>query len=183
MKDQFYFHNLRFSVSKTHFDSSCIGARIFLKEGQPMLPHFNRVIYTLGGKITPHRVKLCRLFLKKLNLLHTHGGIPMVVKYLKVASVIIQQVSGGHKLDCLNNLGVRISRSKSGLPRFIPVDQRKLILSGDKQVIRFWLTLISVFRDLHFFGELKLQTITAPSTASSDAFEIKSLLKPFSYLL
>jgi len=170
-------------VSKTRFDATWIGARAFVKDGLPMLPHLNKVIYALGGKVTPNWVRLCVLYLKKLNQLNKHGGIPMVVKYLKVASVIIQQVSGGHKLHCLNDLGIRISRSKSGLPRFIPADQRKLIMKGNKRVIKFWLTLISIFRDLHYFGELKLKTITSPSSASSDAYEIKSHIKSFTYLL
>jgi len=178
-----YFHNLRFSVSKTRFDSSKVSAMVFLKEGRLMLPHFSKVIYALGGSISPNWFRLCALYLKKLNLLKKHGGVPMVVKYLKVSSVIIQQVSGGYKLPCLNGLGMRISRSKSGLPRFIPAYQRKLIMQGNRRIIRFWLTLISVFRDLHYLGELKLNTITNKSTASTDAFEIKSHIKSFTYLL
>lgn len=148
-----------------------------------MLGHLVRSVYALGGTITPNWVRLCSLYLRKLNLLHKHGGLPMVVKYLKVASVIVQQVCGGHKLSCLNGLGMRISRSKSGLPRFIPAYQRKLIRRGESRVIKFWLTLISIFRDLHFIGELKLTTITNPSTASTDSQEIGKLVKPFTYLL
>lgn len=178
-----YFHNLRFSVSKTRFDYSQISAMAFLKGGRPMLGHLVRSVYALGGTITPNWVRLCTLYLRKLNLLYKHGGLPMVVKYLKVASVIIQQVCGGQKLSCLNGLGMRISRSKSGLPRFIPAYQRKLIKRGEFRVIKFWLTLISIFRDLHFLGELKLKTIIDPSTASSDSQEIKKFIKPFTYLL
>jgi len=177
-----YFHNLKFSVSKTRFDSSRISDNTFVKRGRPMLKHLLGSVYALGGSMSPNWVRLCCLYLKKLNLLHKHGGLPMVVKYLKVASVIIQQVCGGYKLPCLNGLGMRISRSKSGLPRFIPAYQRRLIMKGNQRAIRFWLTLISIFRDLHFLGELKLGTITNPSTASTDCKEIGSHVKFFTDL-
>lgn len=103
----------------------------------------------------------------------------MVVKYLKVMSVVIQQVSAGYKISDLTPLGMRISRDKSGLPRIIPSYQRKLMRSGDKQVIKFWLTMASIYRDLNFNGKLKLTTITSPGPDPSTYSPIFNFIRPF----
>jgi hypothetical protein len=171
--------HLRFTISKSRFDSSNINDMIFRNEGRPMVRHLLSVVPLLGGVLSRNWAKTCLRFLKQLNQLHKHNGLPGVVKYLKVATVCTQQVVSGYTIPDLNPLGMRISRSKTGLPRIIPADHRKKIMSGDKMVLRFWLTVFSLYRDLHFIGELKLKTITAPSTASSRAHEVGKSLKSF----
>lgn len=105
-----------------------------------------------------------------------------MVKHLKVASVILQQVIAGNKIPDLTSLGPRISRTKSGLPRFIPSYQRKLIREGNPMVIRYWASVFSIYRDLHYTGALKLKTITDSSSATSSAFEVKKFISSFTTL-
>jgi hypothetical protein len=171
-----------FRISKVQFNSSKIGAMAFVKRGRLLVPHLLRYWYIVGGSLTPNRVRIAYAYLNHLNFLQKHGGLPMVVKYLKVASVLLQQVVSGHVLKDLTPLGMRISRDKSGLPRFLPVSQRELIRRGDKRVLKFWLTMVSIYRDLHFSGELKLASITKPSTAKSNSFSIIKHVKSFSDL-
>lgn len=177
-----YFHNLRFSISKSRFDISKLYAMAFVKEGRPMVKHLSRVVYLLGGSITPNWVRLTKIFLKKVNHLKRKGGIPMVVKYLKVSSILIQQVCAGYVLPDITPLGVRISRSKSGLPRFIPAYQRKLIMRQNHLVIKFWLTLCSLYRDLSYPGKLSFKTITNDSTAYPSAFKLRGMISNFTAL-
>jgi hypothetical protein len=76
----------------------------------------------------------------------------------------MQQSIGGHYLEDMSSLGLRLKRTKgSKLPRCIPVLHRERIRNGDLSVIRFWLTLFSIYRILDFKGTLKTHTITDPS--------------------
>lgn len=175
--------NLKFSISKSRFNTKHLQAMTFVKQGRPMMNHLLRLVPLLGGTISPNWARICRAFLQQINLLHKHQGAPGVVKFLKVASVCTQQVVAGYIIPDLTPLGMRISRSKSGLPRIIPSLHRKKIMDGDKMVLRFWLTVFSLYRDLHFIGALKLKTITAPSTASPHSHEVGSLINSFVYLL
>lgn len=170
---------LRFTVSKSKFNVEKIHAMAFVKQGHPLLSVFNKIHYVMAGSPTRNWVRVFKLYLYKLNLLYKRNGTKGVVKYLKVCSVLLQQVVSGYKISDLGPLGLRVSRSKSGLPRIIPKYHRKMILSRDKKVIRLWLTLFSIYRDLHFAGELKIKTITDPSTATSRSSEVSSLVAPF----
>lgn len=177
-----YLRNLKFSVSRCRFDSQKITAKTFVKRGQPMIATLLRVQLTLGGTISPNWARICSCYLRELNLLKKTNGIPFVVKYLKACSVILQQVVAGYKIHDLTPLGLRLKRSKSGLPSIIPKYHRRLICSGNVRVIRTWLTLFSLYRDLTFKGSLKINTITDPSKESSTAGEINLYLKEFSDL-
>lgn len=179
MKQNYKVNNLRFAISKSKFNASHVSDMIFRKEGRPMMNHLLRMVPLLGGKLSRNWAKTCFSFLKQLNLLHKHQGIKGTVKYLKICSVCLQQVCAGYRLPCLNPLGMRISRSRSGLPRIIPAHHRKMIRAGDVVVTRFWMTCFSLYRDFHFVGELKLSTITDPSTATSRASEVSRHLKSF----
>lgn len=99
------------------------------------------------------------------NLLVTQGR-PGLVKFLKACGVSLQQSLGGHKVRDCGSLGSRVSRTNSGIPRWIPVRYRILIRNGDPRAIRLTLTLINIFRVIEFPGKLKLETITAASTAT-----------------
>jgi len=171
------FNSLQFSISKTKLGSQNIGAIAFVKRGRPLLKHMINMIHIMGGNKSPNWVRTCIYFLRVCNLLYDKQGAAGVVKYLKAASVILQQVCAGHKLPDMNGLGVRISRSKSGLPRIIPAHHRKMIMQGDSRVIKWYLTFFSLYRDIFFVGNLKLSTITNPSNASGVMFEMYAFIK------
>jgi hypothetical protein len=173
------YKGLTLSISKTKLNSSSIIAKISVKRGQQLVQHILHMLYIIGGKITPNWAKISSKLAYELYLLHTAGGPKQVVKYLKVASIVLQQVAAGYELPDITPLGMRISRSKSGLPRLIPSDQRKLICEGNKKVLRFWLTVFSIYRDIHFDGELKLSTILNPISTSPDWCFFEKFTKSF----
>jgi len=87
--------------------------------------------------MTPGDAKLCFIFIKHLLTITKTQGITGTVKHLKVASVLLQQILSGYRLDDLTPLGPRIARTKSGLPRFIPREQRAKLRNGDYIAMRF----------------------------------------------
>jgi hypothetical protein len=123
------------------------------------------------GSMSLSWVKVAKAYGRTLWTLWKGQGTPGVVKYLKACSVLLQQAIGGHKLYDCGQLGPRVSRTKSGLPRIIPLLHRKEIRNGNVKVIRTWLTLFSLYRVLEFPGKLKLSTITDPGK------DISGLLK------
>lgn len=58
---------------------------------------------------------------------------------------------------------VRVSMRR-GLPLIIPGSLRLLIEAKDTSIIKYTLTMLSVFRAIPAFPKLKLETITSPST-------------------
>jgi len=74
---------------------------------------------------------------------------------------------------------MRISRAKSGLPRIIPRYHRKLISLGNKTLLKYYLTVFSLYRDINCQGQFKLNTITDPSTATSSSKELISFVPSF----
>lgn len=99
------------------------------------------------------------------NRLRLGRGIKGVVLHMKTAQVLLMQSIGGDRVDDLTALKVRVNRSRSGLPRIIPVPHRRRIMAGDRTVIRFWNTLFGVYRILEFPGALKTNTITDAATS------------------
>jgi hypothetical protein len=158
----------KFAISKLRFSASSILAKISVKRGHPLIDNLFQIIYTMGGKITPNWVRVCSKLVFELYLLNKHGGPKQLVKYLKVCSICLQQAAAGYVLPDLTPLGMRIARSKSGLPKIIPAHHRKSICDGDEKILRFWLTIFSIYRDIHFDGELKLKTIIEPCTVVPD---------------
>lgn len=117
--------------------------------------------------------------------MHKVNGSPQVIKYLKAGQLAIQKSIGRDKTESLKTLDKTVFRSKlssNGLPVIIPSRDRKLIKGGAGPVIRFWLTLFSLYRVIDTLGELKIQTIFAeqsskPEVLSNVASQFYSFLK------
>jgi hypothetical protein len=88
--------------------------------------------------------------------------------YLKAAYVLLQHSAGGMKDQSPWALGANVARTRRGIPRIINSQHRRLIHQGDVAVIRFWLTLFGLYREMEFKGKLKLDTITKPGKDLSE---------------
>jgi hypothetical protein len=98
-----------------------------------------------------------------------HGSLH-VVQYLKGCHLAIQKFIAGQPVNSLKELngpGV-YPRLKSGLPKFIPLADRRLISKLNASVTRYYLTLFSVYRVLDCKRSLKLSTITKPFDGDED---------------
>jgi hypothetical protein len=129
-------------------------------------------------------LKSIRRFLININHLKQHNGLPGVVKYLKGCSVLLQQMIAGYKIPDSSPLGLRIKRTRSGFPVIIPRNDRISIISGGTAVMRLYLTLFSIFRNIEYSAKVSFKTITAPYTGTSNlefftTDEITSFLKNF----
>jgi hypothetical protein len=112
------------------------------------------------------------------------NGSEQVVKFLKASQLGVQKAIARDRINSLRSIDKSLVRSKltaSGLPTIIPSRDRKLIMGGSAPVIRFWLTLFSIYRVIDIFGELKIQTIVSPSTAKPELFS--SVVREYSALL
>nr|UIW13821.1 MAG: RNA-dependent RNA polymerase [Rhizoctonia solani mitovirus 49] len=126
------------------------------------------------------RIKLLYLFSGYLYQMYRHHGSTQVVKYLKASQLAIQKAIAGDKVDNLRILDKDIVRSRvtsSGLPVFIPSRDRKLIIAEqlNPAIIRFYLTLYSIYRVISIPGTLKLQTIVDPFSPGKDFIKVEKL--------
>lgn len=138
-----------------------VGA-ITRKGGQPAINYLKRIINSSVSSLTSSRVTLIARFCFHCHSLYIHNGYTGLVKYLKTSQVLLQQAIGGYVVPDSLELGARVTRSRSGLPYFIPAYQRILIKKGDIPTIRFWMTLYGIYRIIQCKGVLKLSTIIDP---------------------
>jgi hypothetical protein len=91
-------------------------------------------------------------------------GSAHVVNYLKTCHLALQKFIAGAPVTSLKEIagpGV-YPRMANGLPKFINLSDRALIRGNNTSVIRFYLTLFSIYRILDCPKLLKLSTITDP---------------------
>ena len=82
--------------------------------------------------------------------------------YLKACSILLMKYCAKQDLKDLTPLKMRVSRTKSGIPRIVVPNHRKRIRNGDTSIIRFWMTLFGLYRVLDFKGTFSIKTITNP---------------------
>jgi len=131
------------------------------------------ILTLLSGRET-NRFTLIHNFgvhLIKLNRLH---GPNFVIKYLKASQLAIQKKIAGQPLKTLRELepDLPLPRLINGLPFIIKKNDRQSIRVNSVRIIRFWLSLFSIYRILKMDFKPKLNTITDPFNGNSDRLKI-----------
>lgn len=151
-------------------------------KGRPTLANlFSKVgfrifgaVFTNGGKYLS-RLRQLNAFRVHIDIKRRHHGEVFVVKYLKVSQLSVQKAIAGTGVSSLRTLepGLPLIRTASqGLPSWIPLRDRRLILvNGSPSVIRWYLTLLSVYRVISIPGVFKLTTITDQLTVAQEAVD------------
>lgn len=120
-----------------------------------------RVLPLIFGNVSPTKVKSLWHFARTCVKMHRNQGPKGLALYLKASAVILQQVAGGMRAGSPWALGANVARTRSGIPTIVAKHHRIFIKRGDVEVIRFWLTLLGLYREVEFKGKLKLKTIMA----------------------
>jgi hypothetical protein len=116
----------------------------------------------IRGKVTAPQMRAVVVLIRSFTRVYRAQGARGLCIRTKALYVLTQQAAAGMKIPAVQPLGVAIARTKRGLPREIPVIHRWAIKNGDPMILRFYLTLFSIYRVLEFPGTLKLKTITEP---------------------
>jgi hypothetical protein len=133
-----------------------------------------------------NRLRVVNMFRGYLFSMYRHHGATYTIKYLKASSLAISKAIGKCKLESLRELEPDLALPRltsSGLPKFIPSRDRRLIIGGSVPVIRFYMTLFSVYRVISIPGTLKLGTITQAPTVTMDSLakvaeELSKIIRP-----
>jgi hypothetical protein len=133
---------------------------------RPLIKHLLRVTNLMAGGLTNNWVRLTIVVIRRFEKIYRAQGHAGLVKYLKVCSVCLQQYLGGHVEHDLTPLGLRVKRTKGGIPKILPTEVRRRIQKGDTTVIKWSLTLFALFRVIIYPGKLKTSTITSARTVS-----------------
>lgn len=112
------------------------------------------------GRMSSYRVGVIYNYSKFCFKLARRQGIPGLAKHLKSCNILLMQYLAGRKHKSSQCLGPSVARTHSGIPRCIPLQDRRSIRGGDLPCIRFWLSLFQLYRVLDWAGTLKLSTIT-----------------------
>lgn len=137
-----------------------------VKGGRALGAALLRVLNLRVGGMTRGYVGMTFQYAKFVVGLQRHGGWGYVVKYLKACAVLLQQSASGHKIADPRQLGVAVSRTRSGLPRVIHPLSRKAIRSGNPWEVKLWLSYFGLYRVIGMPGKLNLSSITQGPTTT-----------------
>lgn len=164
-------------VEGTYADKllASISGMISRNGGRPMVQILKRYLSTLVRSWTGGRVRIIYLFSRRLYQIRKKSGVKFLTQYLKTSSILLQQAYGGMRVDDLTTLGPKVGRNRIGYPRIIPARDRFYIRSGNRTIMRFWLTLFSVYRVLKWTEKVRPRTfktiIEAPSVDFNEFLE------------
>jgi hypothetical protein len=168
------------TLLKLRFNLENFQGMFTVKGGRPLVNILKGLLITAGARLTPSIIKYICHFIVTMRRLYRAQGVVGLTKFLKSAGVILQQSLGGHKIHDLGRLGPRVSRTRRGLPRFIPILIRERIRRDDFVAIRCTLTLINLFRVFEYVGSLSIKTITAPNKGHGGMdFKLHSFIPRF----
>lgn len=172
-----------FSLKKSFTDLIVCEAMVSLANPYELAALFRRLGWRVIFACFPKKVKLA----SKLQILNNfkqhlfsmvrHHGALYVVKYLKACTLAIQKCISKDQFKSLREIepDLPLPRlTRSGLPQFIPLKDRRAICSGNKDIIRFYLTLFSLFRVIKVEGKLKTSTITDPFSGDLSSLLVNS---------
>lgn len=147
-----------------------------LKVWRGLMKPLLSVVRLTVGRLSKDYIVASALFAKHVAKIAKHSGIRGVALYLKVAHVLLMQGLPGslmHPSD--RDIGkVAVAKTRDGLPRLIPRQHRRRIRSGDRTIIRLWLTLLGLYRALWFKYPVNLKkqlekNITRPGKTYSES--------------
>jgi hypothetical protein len=132
------------------------------KGGRGVINFLMKVIDVLHLRRTSSKVRLACHFAFYVSKLIRTQGMPGTVKQLKALQVLLMQGLARFRVLDISELGSGVSRTRAGLPRIIPCQQRVLLRNMDVPTIRLWMSFFGLFRILTYPGVLKTSTITNP---------------------
>jgi len=135
---------------------------VLRNKGRAMVGWLMANITPLLGEISGSKVKLTCHFAFHCYRIGRNEGFRGLVIHLKASHVLIQQAIGGYVIKDMGPLKRRVRRSRPGLPKWIPVQERRRLMSGDVASIRYWTSMVALYRVLSFEGKLDTSTITDP---------------------
>jgi len=124
------------------------------------------VVSCFPNKVKP-RIRYNQLFQVAHYLLRLRRvyGPAYVVHYLKCCQLAVQKRVAGVPLSSFRELNQDYpfpGLARCGLPKIIGTRDRLSIIKGSPSIIRWWLTIFSIYRIIRIPGKLKLSTITDP---------------------
>jgi len=122
------------------------------------------------------RLTLSVNFAKYLLQMKKHHGATYVVKYLKTCQLALSKRIGNERIQSLNAIEPDLPLPRlttSSLPRIIPWQDRRAILSGNNaQITRFWMTLFSLYKVIKCPSNENFDTITEPFSGDEAFYKI-----------
>jgi hypothetical protein len=142
-----------------------------VKAGRGYINWLNKLVYIIVKEKRSSLTRLSVVFIRDCQRIYKANGMKFLVFYLKTSHVQLMQSMGKYVVrDSALISKVRVSKTKSGLPRLIPSDVRRRIRNGDKHLLQIYLSFFSLYRVLSFPSVTSLKTIIEPGKKISPKF-------------
>jgi hypothetical protein len=115
---------------------SNLGVEALRNKGRRLVTPFIQMCIPIGISINSSVIKVICSFIFFCVRFVRKGSIKQLVLYLKACTIVLQKFIAKEQLRDLSPFKVRVSRTRSGLPRIIPALHRARIRNGDKLIVR-----------------------------------------------
>jgi hypothetical protein len=156
------------SPSEKDIMSRFFNGMIAVKGGRGFINYIKYIVYIIRGSVTASQMRSITVVIKKLALIRKSQGNRGLVIFTKALTVILMQSVAKHKIVSTRPLGCAVSRTTVGLPRIIPAIHRDIIRRGGPMadfLVRFYMSIFSIYRAISFRPTLKISTIIKPGVA------------------
>jgi len=160
--------DIRFNQNMISLNNSFELLALFRTYGFRILKAIN-----FKGRGYTTRLNFMLKFFRYILYLQRKHGSEFVVAFLKAGQLAISKKLAGTPVRSLREINpdLNLPRLTNGLPSIIPIPDRILMRKGSSSVIRYWLTLFSIFRIISIPGNMKLSTITDGFKGNIDDLE------------
>jgi len=154
----------RLKIENLRVSSKLVHWRPDLKVWRNLLEPMISWARLVTGRPTRSKVIQLATFAKWVVNMVRKQGVPGLVLYLKAAHTLLMQGVPGSELKASSRAIAKVAVATGGdnLPRVIPAFARGFIRRGDVSTIRFWLTMLGMYRILLIKPNYKFSTITDP---------------------
>jgi len=142
-------------------DMTKLTGMLFRNEGHLLPLVFNKILLAVGGRTDSSIIGGSIAIAKRLIRIKQKQGLKGLTLFLKTCSVSAQQALGGHVVQDSGAISSRISRTKRGVPRILPVLWRSRLFN-EPILCRYILSIFAIYRVFLFESPVKISTITDP---------------------
>lgn len=146
--------------------------QITVKSGHRLVGPLLKVVPLLSGSSALSFVKATFVFARWASRIHSKQGPRGLALTLKASSLFLMKALSKDEVHDSKVFGPKVSRTRTGYPRWIPGQLRSRVRAGDRGAIRYVLGLCTLYRVLEFRGKLSIKTIIEPGKVISNSFRV-----------
>jgi hypothetical protein len=124
-----------------------------------------------------------RILIKRISVLWKKSGSNFTFLYLKESVRLLIRFLADQAEPTIPSSGIRVKRDRLGIPRIIPSELRAKIVLKEQLIVRFVITLLSVYKVFPTRVKVKVNSITDAFTGDIRSFDCSRAIQDLNVYL